>query len=117
MVSEQTRLVKRQTFVEAARALGAGERLILFNHILRQIMSLVWALLAFEISSTLLVAAELGFLEIYIGGGVWIEVFDFQAVNVAGLPELGQMLATALVKISDPSAMLVIGSFIFMGVL
>ena len=117
MVSEQTRLVKRQTFVEAARALGAGESLILFNHILRQIMSLVWALLAFEISSTLLVTAELGFLGIYIGGGVWIEVFDFQAVNVAGLPELGQMLATALVKISDPSAMLVIGSFIFMGVL
>jgi len=117
MVSEQTRLVKRQTFVEAARALGAGERLILFNHILRQIMSLVWALLAFEISGTLLVAAELGFLEIYIGGGVWIEVFDFQAVNVAGLPELGQMLATALVKISDPSAMLIIGSFIFLGVL
>ena len=92
MVSEQTRLVKRQTFVEAARALGAGERLILFNHILRQIMSLVWALLAFEISSTLLVAAELGFLGIYIGGGVWIEVFDFNAVNAAGLPELGQML-------------------------
>jgi len=117
MVSEQTRLVKRQTFVEAARALGAGERLILFSHILRQIMSLVWALLAFEISSTLLVTAELGFLEIYIGGGVWIEVFDFQTVNVAGLPELGQMLATALVKISDPSAMLIIGSFIFLGVL
>jgi len=117
MVSEQTRLVKRQTFVEAARALGAGERLILFNHILRQIMSLVWALLAFEISSTLLVAAELGFLGIYIGGGVWVEVFDFQAVNVEGLPELGQMLSSALVKISDPSAMLVIGSFIFLGVL
>ena len=117
MVSEQTRLVKRQTFVEAARALGAGERLILFNHILRQIMSLVWALLAFEISSTLLVAAELGFLGIYIGGGVWIEVFDFNVVNAAGLPELGQMLANALVKISDPSAMLVIGSFIFTGIL
>jgi ABC-type dipeptide/oligopeptide/nickel transport system permease subunit len=117
MVSEQTRLVKRQTFVEAARALGAGERLILFNHILRQIMSLVWVLLAFEISSTLLVAAELGFLGIFIGGGVWIEIFDFQSVNVAGLPELGQMLSTALVKISDPSSLLIIGSFIFTGVL
>ena len=58
MVSEQTRLVKQQTYVEAARALGAGERLILFNHILRQIMSLVWVLLAFEISSTLLAPAN-----------------------------------------------------------
>lgn len=117
MVSEQTRLVKRQTFVEAARALGAGERLILFNHILRQIMSLVWVLLAFEISGTLLVAAELGFLGIYIGGGVWIEVFDFQSVNVAGLPELGEMLSSALVRLTDPSALLIVGSFIFIGVL
>ena len=72
MVSEQTRLVKRQTFVEAARALGAGDRLILLNHILRQIISLVWVLLAFEVSSTLLVAASLGFLDIYIGGGIWV---------------------------------------------
>ena len=117
MVSEQTRLVKRQTFIEAARALGAGERQILFNHILRQIMSLVWVLLAFEISSTLLVAAELGFLGYYIGGGIWIEVNDFQAVNVEGLPELGQMLSSALVKITDPSALLVVGTFIFTGVL
>jgi ABC-type dipeptide/oligopeptide/nickel transport system permease subunit/outer membrane protein assembly factor BamB len=117
MVSEQTRLVKRQTYIEAARALGAGARLILFNHILRQILSLVWVLLAFEISSTLLVAASLGFLDIYIGGGVWIEISDFQAVNVEGLPELGQMLSSALVRITDPSALLIIGSVIFLGVL
>jgi len=117
MVSEQTRLVKRQTFIEAARALGAGEPLILFNHILRQILSLVWVLLAFEISSTLLVVASLGFLDIYIGGGVWIEISDFNAVNAEGLPELGQMLSTALVRITDPTALLIIGSVIFMGVL
>lgn len=117
MVSEQTRLVKRQTYIEAARALGAGERLILFNHILRQILSLVWVLLAFEISSTLLVTASLGFLDIYIGGGIWIEVSDFQAVNAEGLPELGQMLSTALVRITDPTALLIIGTVIFMGVL
>lgn len=117
MVSEQTRLVKRQTYIEAARALGAGESLILFNHILRQILSLVWVLLAFEISSTLLVTASLGFLDIYIGGGIWIEVSDFQAVNAEGLPELGQMLSTALVRITDPSALLIIGTVIFTGVL
>ena len=117
MVSEQTRLVKRQTFVEAARALGAEERQILFNHILRQIMSLVWVLLAFEISSTLLVAAELGFLGYYIGGGIWIEISDFQAVNVEGLPELGQMLSSALLRITDPTALVVVGTIIFTGVL
>ncbi|HUG33434.1 MAG TPA: PQQ-binding-like beta-propeller repeat protein, partial [Anaerolineales bacterium] len=91
--------------------------LILFNHILRQVMSLVWVLLAFEISGTLLVVAELGFLDIFIGGGIWIEISDFQAVNVAGLPELGQMLSTALVRITEPTALLTIGTVIFIGVL
>lgn len=117
MVSEQTRLIKRQAFVEAARALGAGEHQILFHHILRHVMSLAWVLLAFEISSTLLVAAELGFLGFFIGGGVWIQVYDFVSVHVEGLPELGQMLSSALVKITDPSALLIVGTFIFMGVL
>jgi len=117
IVSEQTRIIKKQTFVEAAHALGAGKRLILFQHILPQITSLVWMLLAFEVSSTLLIAAELGFLGIFIGGGIWIEVSDFQAVNVAGLPELGQILSTALVRASEPSALLITGFVILIGLL
>ncbi len=117
VVSEQTRAVKTQTFVEAARALGASDRRVLYVHVLRQILSMLWMLLAFEISATLLVSAELGFLGYYIGGGVWIEILDFVTVNVEGLPELGQMLSSALVKISDPAALIIVGSVICMGVL
>lgn len=117
MVSEQTRMIKGQTFVEAARGLGASDRRILFTHVLRQIMSLLWVLLAFEISSTLLVSAELGFLGYYIGGGVWIEISDFNAVNVEGLPELGQMISSSLIKITDPSTLIIVGSVIGIGVL
>jgi peptide/nickel transport system permease protein len=117
MISEQTRLIKKQVFIEASRALGASDSHILFVHVLRQIISLVWMLLAFEVSATLLISAELGFLGYYIGGGVWIEVSDFHVVNVQGLPELGQMLSTALVKLTDPSALIVVGTVIFMGVL
>ena len=117
MISEQTRAIKGQVFIEASRALGASDSHILFVHVLRQIISLVWMLLAFEVSATLLVSAELGFLGYFIGGGVWIEVTDFHVVNVQGLPELGQMLSTALVKLTDPSALIVVGTVIFMGVL
>jgi len=117
MVSEQTRAIKTQTFVEAARALGASDRRILYSHVLRQIMSLLWMLLAFEISATLLVSAELGFLGYYIGGGIWVEVSDFNAVNVEGLPELGQMISSSLVKITDPSTLIIVGSVIGIGVL
>lgn len=117
VVSEQTRAVKNQTFVEATRAMGASDRRVLYIHVLRQIMSMLWMLLAFEISSTLLVSAELGFLGYYIGGGVWIEILDFVTVNAESLPELGQMLASSLVKISEPTVLIVVGSVVCMGVL
>ena len=117
LVSEQTQLLKKQVFIEAVRSLGASERYILFVHVVRHIFPLLWMLLAFEMSSTLLVSAELGFLGYYIGGGVYVEISDFVAVNTAGLPELGQMLSTAMTKLTAPSALIVVGTAIFLGVL
>jgi ABC-type dipeptide/oligopeptide/nickel transport system permease subunit len=117
LVSDQTQLIKKQVFIDAVRSLGASERYILFVHVLRHIFPLLWMLLAFEMSSTLLVSAELGFLGYYIGGGVYVEISDFVAVNTAGLPELGQLLSSALTKLTDPSALIVVGTAIFIGVL
>ncbi len=117
MVAEQTRALKSQTFVEASRALGGASQHILFRHILRHILSLAWMLLAFEVSAALMVSAELGFLGYYIGGGVWIEVLDFVAVQTEGLPELGQMISSALYRITDPSALLIVGTILVIGVL
>lgn len=117
LVAEQTRSIRGQAYVEAAQALGASDGRILSSHILRQIMPLVWMLLAFEVSGSLLIVAELGFLGYYIGGGVWVDIFDFVAVNTTGLPELGQMLATALVTLTDPSALIAVGSVMFLAIL
>jgi len=117
IISEQTRLLRQQPFIESAKSLGGNDDYILARHILPQVMPLVWNLLAFEISSTLLVAAELGFLGYFIGGGVWTEITDFVAVNVEGLPELGQMLSSALLKLTDPSALIAVGGTIFITIL
>lgn len=117
MVAEQTRVLKSQTFVEASRALGGTSQHVLFRHVLRHILSLVWMLLAFEVSAALMVSAELGFLGYYIGGGVWIEVLDFTVVQTEGLPELGQMISSALYRITDPSALLIVGTILVIGVL
>jgi ABC-type dipeptide/oligopeptide/nickel transport system permease subunit/outer membrane protein assembly factor BamB len=114
LVSEQTRTLKSQTFIEAARALGASDRRILFVHILTHITPLAWMLMAFEISSTMVVVAELGFLGYYIGGGSWIEISDFAVVNTTGLPELGQMLATVLINLVNPMPMIVVGGVVFL---
>ena len=102
IISTQTRILRGQTFVEAAQALGASEWRVLLKHVIPQISPLVWMLLVFEVSATLFVISELGFLGYYIGGGIWIEISDFVSVNTTGLPELGQMLSTALVSLVKP---------------
>lgn len=116
-VREQTRITKGQVFIEAAHALGASNRQILFNHVLKQITPMTVMLIAFELSSTLMTTAGLGFLGYYIGGDVWVDVDDFVARRISGTPELGQMLATSWAKLTEPWAMVAVGTTIFLAVL
>jgi peptide/nickel transport system permease protein len=116
-VREQTRIVKGQVYVEAANAMGASNQQILSNHILKQITPMLLMLFAFEISSTLMLSAGLGFLGYYIGGDVWVDVDDFVARRISGNPELGQMLATSWVTLTKPWAMVAVGTTIFLTVL
>lgn len=117
LVREQTRTVRGQEAVEAARALGASGGQILFLHILPQVMPMIWMLLAFEISSTLVTTAGLGFLGYYLGGAVFTEVDDFVYQRISGMPELGQMLATAWMVLDEPWAMVAAGTVVFVIVL
>jgi ABC-type dipeptide/oligopeptide/nickel transport system permease subunit len=112
-VREQTQIVRGQSYIEAARSLGALNRQILSRHVLKQITPMLVMLFAFEMSSTLMTTAGLGFLGYYIGGDVWIEVDDFVARRISGMPELGQMLATSWVTLTKPWVMVVVGTMIF----
>jgi peptide/nickel transport system permease protein len=116
-VSTRTKIIKHQTFVEAARGLGASDFRILAHHIWKQLAPLLGMLFAFEISSTLFVIAELGFLGYFIGGGTWIEVSDFVVTNAQGFPELGQLLSSALVTLVKPTVLVIVGTAIFFGIL
>lgn len=116
-VREQTRIVKSHSFIEAAQSLGASSRQVLVHHVLKQITPMIAMLFAFEISSTLMTTAGLGFLGYYIGGDVWLEVDDFVYRRTSGMPELGQMLATSWVTLTKPWAMVIVGTTIFIAVL
>lgn len=117
VVREQTVILRSQVYIEAAQSLGSTNAQILRWHILRQVLSLLWMLFAFEISSTLLLVAALGFLGYYIGGDVWISVTDATAAAISGMPELGQMLATTPLSINRPWPLLTIGALVFVIVL
>ncbi|HLE27515.1 MAG TPA: ABC transporter permease subunit [Anaerolineales bacterium] len=117
LVREQTRSAKSQPYVETARSLGASDSQILVRHILPQIMPLLWVLLSFEVSSTLLAAAGLGFLGYFINS-IWIPLGDWSGIRASGKPELGQMLATASQNAqAQPWGMLAAGTMVFIMVL
>lgn len=110
LAREQTRLVKAQQYIEAARALGMGDGQILRRHVGRQLLPTLALTAAFEAAGVLLTLASLGFLGYYVGGSNWIMVSDFGARRISGLPELGQMLATAAQQRNDFTAMLIAGA-------
>lgn len=118
IVREQTRSIKSQTYVEAATALGGSSFQIVTQHVLRQIAPLLWMVLAFEVSATLLVMAALGFLGYYVGGDIWIPVADFVYGRFSGSPELGEMLGGSLGDLfTGPWKFIAAGTMVFVTVL
>jgi peptide/nickel transport system permease protein len=103
-VRAQTQLLADRPFIQAARALGASGPQIMIRHIARHLAPLLAMLFAFEVSAALMLAGALGFLGYFIGGGVWV-ITDGNLIpvaeRVAGLPELGQLVGTAEIRISS----------------
>lgn len=116
-VETQARAIKRENYIESARSMGAGDAHLLVYHVLRHVLPLGAMLLAFEVSGTLMATASLGFLGYYIGGGAWITVEDWVARRAAGIPELGQMLATSFEVLLRPWPMVVTGGVVMVIVL
>lgn len=118
IVRDQARIARSQVFVEAGQALGQTGFQTVTTHILRQVLPYVWMLLTYEISSTLLVLAGLGFLGYYVGGEVWIWISDTAATRLSGMPELGQMLSSVSEDIyTGPWKMFATGTLVFITVL
>jgi ABC-type dipeptide/oligopeptide/nickel transport system permease subunit len=98
VMSERARLIRGEPFIEAARAVGARERRLLWHHLLPQVRTLVIVTWTFEMSAVLLQLAELGFLGFFLGGGAIRLIPDpesggFIRELIAGMPEMGQMLS------------------------
>ena len=95
-MAERVRVLRQEPYVEAARALGAGDIHTVIKHVLPQVANLLPVMLSFEMGATLIVVAELGYLEFFVAGGSLLNVAGTdEFVTVAGQPELAQMLSDA----------------------
>jgi ABC-type dipeptide/oligopeptide/nickel transport system permease component/Zn-dependent M28 family amino/carboxypeptidase len=97
-VRGQVMSLKPQLYIEAARAVGAHTSRILTRHILPHLWAPLLVLATLEMGSILLLLAELGFLNIFLGGGFRAEIgtTSMQQSVVyyfSDVPEWGALLA------------------------
>ena len=89
--------IRRAPYVEAATALGTRTRGLITRHLLRSLAPQLFGLVALEAGATLLLLAELGFLGLFMSGGVFFTDNAGRPILPVRdrAPEWGQMLAGA----------------------
>ena len=66
---------------------------IMVRHIMPNVLPSLVVLTLLEMGSVLMILGELGFVGVFIGGGVQTGAYDDSIVSFADIPEWGAMLA------------------------
>ncbi len=88
---------KPQLYVEAARSVGARSSDILTRHILPHLLPDVLVLAAMEMGAVLMLLADLGYLNIFMGGGSGADLLGQSRYVFSDVPEWSSMLANVRV--------------------
>lgn len=80
-------------FVEAAYAIGLSKWAVLWRHVRPNLRDLLFVEAAYTMAAVLLLVAELGFLNIFVGGGQILTDIDGTVSVLAHQPEWGSLLA------------------------
>ena len=120
-VKNATQVTKQSPYIEGARAVGVRPFGILRRYIMPQLWPTLPAQIAFELSASLLVVAELGFLGLFIGEAFVRIAEDPNSAGTipvgltASFPELAQMLSDFWSKmIISPWEIAIVGFVIFL---
>jgi len=81
--------------VEGARVIGLTEGGIMVRHVLPNVLPSLVVLTLLEMGSVLVILGELGFVGVFIGGGIQTGTYDDSTIAFAGIPEWGAMLSGA----------------------
>jgi ABC-type dipeptide/oligopeptide/nickel transport system permease subunit len=97
-VRRQTVGVKPQLFIEAARSVGVPPSRIITQHVTPQVLNALIVLAILEMGAVLLLLAELGFLNVFLGGGYRVMIAETGSMQpvmsyFSDVPEWGAMLA------------------------
>ncbi|MGD2104795.1 MAG: ABC transporter permease, partial [Anaerolineae bacterium] len=79
--------IKRQPYVESARAIGLNSLGLAVRHVLPNVLPTLIVITLLEMGAVLMILGELGFVGVYIGGGTAIQVGDFAQEQYFTMPE------------------------------
>ena len=86
--------IKPKIYIESAIATGSRIGGLVFRHVLPNLLPALIAMAALEMGAVLMMLGELGFLSIFIGGGVYAElVINAPPFHYSDVPEWGALLA------------------------
>ena len=98
IVRSQVISIKLQPYIESARSVGARSIQILIRHVLPNLINSLIVMAALEMGGIMMLLAELGFLNIFMGGGFRAmigEIGNMQAlvVSFSDVPEWAALIA------------------------
>jgi glutathione transport system permease protein len=97
-VRRQTIGLKPQLFIEAARSVGVPPTRLITQHVTPQLLGALIVLGILEMGAVLMLLAELGFLNVFLGGGYKVMIAETGSAQplisyFSDVPEWGAMLA------------------------
>jgi peptide/nickel transport system permease protein len=90
--------IRKKMFVDAARAVGLGSAQILSRHVLPNLLATLLAVASLEMGGVLLLLGELGFVNVFVGGGGFYSDDSAQmgqVIHYFDVPDWGAMLGTS----------------------
>ena len=87
--------LRGRPFIESAAAVGASAPRIVLMHIIPHMIPALIPVIVLEMGSVLIILGELGFLDIFIGGGTYFELqLNVPPYHFSDIPEWGSLLSS-----------------------
>ena len=85
--------IKQEPFLDSGRAIGLSPLGLAVRHVLPNVLPTLIVITLLEMGAVLMILGELGFVGIYIGGGISRQVDDYTRQQYFSVPEWGAMMA------------------------
>jgi len=85
--------IKEEPFLDSGRVIGLFPLELAIRHVLPNVLPALIIITLLEMGAVLMILGELGFVGVYVGGGISIQVDDFTQKQYLSVPEWGAMMA------------------------